>query len=157
MQIDIHEATLIRQRIHNVEIEDDYLLNCNQTEVLEALYESYFYMMAHEFPRFKIPGRDVAYEVYRDPNHNILKFAVWWSPPPGECYFPELNRREMFDWAQNSPRLRIAVPRQPDLRALLKQEYPAEFVLEQTIDNYDLVGWSDTLHSWIYKKEKRCR
>lgn len=98
MQVDMYEAMRIRKQTHVVEIAHRYWLDYERDEVITALGESYFYMMAHEFPGFKILGKHLESTVFQDFDTNEMKFAIWWAPFPGECYFPELGYGRTFDW-----------------------------------------------------------
>lgn len=155
MQIDMPTAMCIRERTHVVEIEDRYWLDYDRDDVLTALGESYLYMMAYEFPGFKILGRHMQSTVYKDVDHNVMKFAIWWAPHGGECYFPELGFGRTFEWAnQKGPRLRLKMAKPPGrLSAFPNPTETVNDALEVLHDNYEPVGWSDTVHAWVYKKE----
>lgn len=156
MFVDMKDVGRIRDRTHIVEIEHRYWLDYSQEEILTALAESYFYMMAHEFPGFKILGGDVEHTVFQDFDTRTMKFAVWWAPGPEECYFPELGFGRSFAWeGRTNPKLRIAMAK--PLGRLSAYPKPTESVIDvlgDLHDNYEVTGWSDTLQAWIYKKEK---
>lgn len=155
MFVDMNDVWRIRKQTHVVEIEHQYWLDFEREEVITALGESYFYMMAHEFPGFRTLGRHLESTVVQDIDTNVTKFAVWWAPFPGECYFPELGYGCTFDLGQQrGPRRRLVIPKQPDLRAFPKPSVGDESVMEDLTDNYYVEGWSDTVHAWIYKKGK---